>query len=62
MDANLLLGLAGDCAVELLKDLGCEGGSCNGSDRLGAVICQVVFVIIREGLQLEESLVGKEVH
>ena len=61
LDSNLLLGLAGDRAVELLKDLGRECGSCNSSDGLCGVVCQVVLVIVCEGLQLEEILGGEKV-
>lgn len=41
LDANLLLGLASDCAIQLLDDLRRESRSGHGPNRLGAIVCQI---------------------
>lgn len=61
LDANLLLGFAGDSAVELLQDLCCESGAGDSTDGLGAIIGKVVLVVIGKSLDLEESIGGQKI-
>ncbi len=52
MDGDLGCGFGVYGVVELLEDLGGEGGAGDGADGLRGIVCEVVFVVVGEGLDL----------
>lgn len=59
LDVELVLVAAGDGVVEGRHDLAGDDGAGHGADGLGLVVRQAPFVLVGQGAELEEGLVGE---